>query len=64
MHCGKRLQETSLAPVPNRTEPTESQAKAFRALFVVLIVILAAASLLFASGLLFDWLPEWKPMQK
>jgi hypothetical protein len=65
MHCGKRLQETSSAPAQKiRVEPNEFQAKAFRTLFVVLIIILASASLLCAVGLLFGWLPEWSPMQK
>ena len=45
-------------------EPTESQKKVFRAVFVVLAIILATASLLFFLGAIFGWLPEWKPQPK
>ena len=45
------VHETSSAPAQRiRVEPTESQAKAFRAFFVVLIVIIAAATVLIALG--------------
>ena len=69
--CGEWLPEQGAAPSPgkgqplnSRVEPTERQKKVFRTGLLVLTILFAAAGLFIFLGMIFGWLPEWRPPPK